>query len=193
MQIRLTVQLPQRGPAHGSDVLVTAPAGTPLGAVTSGLADAVAGAGSGGSAGGAAVPVFSGARRLDPDRALLGEPPLVDGAILALGGPAEPEAGGAADPDPAAGAAARLQVTAGPDAGGVHLLHGGRIRIGRSAEAEVPLDDPDVSRLHCALDVAEDGTLTVCDLGSTNGTRLDGAVVGETPVLVRAGAVLRIG
>ncbi|WP_420718230.1 hypothetical protein, partial [Streptomyces sp. NRRL WC-3725] len=45
MQIRLTVLAPRSGqtPARACDVLVTAPAGTALAAVASGLASAVAG------------------------------------------------------------------------------------------------------------------------------------------------------
>ncbi|WP_425347937.1 FHA domain-containing protein [Streptomyces roseochromogenus] len=82
---------------------------------------------------------------------------------------------------------------AGPDAGGVHLLHGGRITVGRSGEADVPLDDPDVSRLHCAVTVGADGRVSVADLGSTNGTVLDGGRVGERPVRFPAGGLLRIG
>ncbi|MFH7336514.1 FHA domain-containing protein [Streptomyces sp. KHY 26] len=191
MQIRLTVvdplgPPPQRGASR--DVLVTAPAGTDLAAVASALAGAVTGEGAGRDTGGAAVVLYAGAERLDPRRAVLGEPPLVDGAVLSLGAPA------AAEPHPEPDdAPTQLHVVAGPDAGGVHLLHGGRITVGRSADADVPLDDPDVSRLHCAVTVAADGRVSVADLGSTNGTTLDGTPIGERPVQVPAGGLLRIG
>jgi pSer/pThr/pTyr-binding forkhead associated (FHA) protein len=182
MQIRLTVVDPLGTPHEGRpascDVLVTAPAGTALAAVASGLASAVGGEGAG--------VLYAGTERLDAQRCTLGEPPLTDGAVLSLGSPAEP----GPDVDPAA---AQLRVVAGPDAGGVHLLHGGRIDIGRSAEADVPLDDPDVSRLHCAVTVAADGRVSVADLGSTNGTTLDGRRVGERPVRFAPGALLRVG
>ncbi|QDY80945.1 FHA domain-containing protein [Streptomyces qinzhouensis] len=189
MQIRLTVLAPRggqaaAGPAGGPracDVLVTAPAGTALSAVASGLAAAVAGP----EASGPAV-LYAGGERLDTQRRTLGEPPLVDGAVLSLQSPGDD---GPSDP----GAEPQLHVVAGPDAGGVHLLHGGRIGVGRSAEADVPLDDPDVSRLHCAVTVADDGRVTVADLGSTNGTTLDGRTVGERPVPLRPGALLRLG
>ncbi|KOG85283.1 hypothetical protein ADK38_37555, partial [Streptomyces varsoviensis] len=69
MQIRLTVLGPRSGhtahathAAHACDVLVTAPAGTALAAVTSGLATAVAAAGS--DVGSGAVVVYAGAERL---------------------------------------------------------------------------------------------------------------------------------
>ncbi|MFF5469680.1 FtsK/SpoIIIE domain-containing protein [Streptomyces achromogenes] len=193
MQIRLTVvdplgPPPQRGHAVSRDVLVTAPVGTELGAVASALAGAVAGEGGAGREAGASVVLYAGAERLDPRRSTLGEPPLVDGAVLSLGAPAAPE------PHPELDAApTQLHVVAGPDAGGVHLLHGGRITVGRSADADVPLDDPDVSRLHCAVTVGADGRVSVADLGSTNGTSLDGTPVTDRPVRVPAGGLLRIG
>ncbi|NLU76723.1 FHA domain-containing protein [Streptomyces sp. HNM0575] len=221
MQIRLTVTLGPRGSGQGAggaagapsvgsacDVLVTAPAGTPLSAVTGGLVSSAAaavsgasGAGSGAGAGGhgqggdstadSTAAVYAGTERLDPHRQLLGEPPLLDGAVVSLHGPALPSAAPALA---AYGSAkARLHVVSGPDAGGIHLLQGGKVRLGRSAEADVPLDDPDVSRLHCAVTVSDGGAVTVADLGSTNGTSLDGAPVGAQPVLFRPGSTLRVG
>ncbi|MCX4772240.1 FHA domain-containing protein [Streptomyces sp. NBC_01285] len=186
MQIRLTVLAPRSGhtPARACDVLVTAPAGTALATVASGLAAAVSGPD--GSLGSGAVVLFAGRERLDAQRSALGEPPLVDGAVLSLQVPGEDESTDDAVP-------AQLHVIAGPDAGGVHLLHGGQIRIGRSAEADVPLDDPDVSRLHCAVTVSDDGRVAVADLGSTNGTSLDGAEVRDRPVRLKPGALLRLG
>ncbi|WP_406467020.1 FHA domain-containing protein [Streptomyces sp. NBC_01594] len=186
MQIRLTVLAPPSGqtPARACDVLVTAPAGTALATVASNLAAAFTGPD--GSLGSGAVVLFAGRERLDAQRCALGEPPLVDGAVLSLQVPGEDEAADDAVP-------AQLHVVAGPDAGGVHLLHGGQIRIGRSADADVPLDDPDVSRLHCAVTVSEDGQVSVTDLGSTNGTSLDGAEVHDRPVRLKPGALLRLG
>lgn len=193
MQIRLTVVDPL-GPhaaaapagdrAARCDVLVTAPAGTALAAVASALAAALPGEGPGSGQ----VVLYAGAQRLDAQRSTLGEPPLIDGAVLFLGAPGEP------DPhtEPA-DVPAQLHVVAGPDAGGVHLLHGGQIRLGRSADADVALDDPDVSRMHCAVTVGPDARVSVADLGSTNGTTLDGARVGDRPVRFAPGALLRIG
>ncbi|MET7271400.1 FHA domain-containing protein [Streptomyces flaveolus] len=193
MQIRLTVVDPLgphvstggSAPAASCDVLVTAPAGTALAAVASALASVVPGSDGQGSG---QVALYAGAQRLDAQRSTLGEPPLIDGAVLCLGAPGEP------DPhtEPA-DVPAQLHVVAGPDAGGVHLLHGGQIRLGRSADADVALDDPDVSRMHCAVTVAADGRVSVADLGSTNGTTLDGTRVGERPVRFAPGALLRIG
>ncbi|MEE1937841.1 FHA domain-containing protein [Streptomyces sp. TRM 70361] len=195
MQIRLTVLGPRGGHAEqtagGCDVLVTAPPGTPLAAVTGALAAAAAAAGAAPAPGSAdAVAVFAGNRRLDAEHQTLGAPPLLDGAVVSLYGPTAPWGHGLA---PAAGARARLHVVAGPDAGGVHLLRGGQVRVGRSAEADVPLDDPDVSRLHCAVTVTDTGAVTVTDLGSTNGTAVDGTAVHDRPVPLPPGATLRLG
>ncbi|MEU1351644.1 FHA domain-containing protein [Streptomyces sp. NPDC005776] len=186
MQIRLTVLAPRSGqtPARACDVLVTAPAGTALATVASHLAASVSGPD--GSLGSGAVVLFAGRERLDAHRCALGEPPLVDGAVLSLQVPGE-------DETPDETVPAQLHVIAGPDAGGVHLLHGGQIRIGRSADADVPLDDPDVSRLHCAVTVSAEGRVSVADLGSTNGTSLDGADVRDRPVRLNPGALLRLG
>ncbi|MFI8963684.1 FtsK/SpoIIIE domain-containing protein [Streptomyces sp. NPDC053493] len=185
MQIRLTVLAPHAGHGVGRacDVLVTAPAGTELAAVASSLAAAVSGPDA--SSSGTTV-LYAGGERLDTRRCLLGEPPLVDGAVLSLQTPG-------ADDGVGEGAQARLHVVAGPDAGGVHLLHGGAIRIGRSVDADVPLDDPDVSRSHCTVTVGPDGRVTVSDPGSTNGTTLDGVPVGPQPVRFPPGALLRVG
>lgn len=199
MHIRLTVVDPLGSPdraqsrAASCDVLVTAPAGTALAAVASALASALpaeAGAPSerNREAGGGPAVLYAGAERLDAQRCTLGEPPLIDGAVLSLGAPGEPEAHPELDDAPT-----QLHVVAGPDAGGVHLLHGGQIHLGRSADADVPLDDPDVSRLHCAVTVGPDGRVSVADLDSTNGTSLDGTRVGTRPVRFTPGALLRIG
>ncbi|MFC1419267.1 FHA domain-containing protein [Streptacidiphilus cavernicola] len=201
MQIRLSVLAARDGapsartqarglpPAQFADVLVTAPAGTALGAVAGALAGAV-GARTGQRGGRSAVQVllYAGDQRLD-ERSVLGHPPLVDGVILRLDEPDPDHVSGTGSPD----APAELRVVGGPDAGGIHLLLPGQVRVGRSADADVPLDDPDVSRFHLALDVSADGRVTLADLGSTNGTVLDGAPVGAEPRPVPPGAVIGLG
>ncbi|GAA1241551.1 hypothetical protein GCM10009665_35390 [Kitasatospora nipponensis] len=190
MQIRLTVLRPRTGaglPAPATDVLVTAPVGTALGAVSVALAGAV---GVRGPRSATHVHLYAGSRRID-DRTPLGHPPLLDGAVLALGEP-DPEADSAPAAHPGDDTV-ELRVVGGPDAGGVHRLHGRQVRLGRSSEADVPLDDPDVSRLHLALHLSADGEVTVHDLGSTNGTALDGRPVGAEPQPLPEGALLRLG
>jgi pSer/pThr/pTyr-binding forkhead associated (FHA) protein len=53
-----------------------------------------------------------------------------------------------------------------------------RVRIGRQADNDVVVVDPGVSRHHAEV-INENGTCTLHDLGSTNGTYVNGSVVTE--------------
>ncbi|MGH8895116.1 MAG: FHA domain-containing protein, partial [Actinomycetes bacterium] len=128
--------------------------------------------------------LFCGGRALDGTEPL-GEPPLVDGAVLTVDRADHREPPGLLE----------LHVLAGPDAGAVHRLGPGEHGIGRAVEARVRVEDPDVSRLHAVLRVALDDadTTTVLDLGSTNGTTLDGVPVTRDGSSLLPGQMLRIG
>lgn len=84
------------------------------------------------------------------------------------------------------GLSARFKEGAGGTAGGSLVLpDGSRVRlsdttvtIGRAAECAVRLADTSVSRRHAEVRASGDGW-TVTDLGSTNGTRVNGAIVTE--------------
>jgi transcriptional regulator with GAF, ATPase, and Fis domain len=87
----------------------------------------------------------------------------------------------------------RVQVSEGPDAGKSLELDGSqplRVLIGQSPACELRLSDREVSRRHAALDVQR-GKLRVSDLGSTNGTFVDGLAIAE--VFLRGGETLRVG
>src|SRR5262245_49560505 len=74
-----------------------------------------------------------------------------------------------------------LRVTAGPDAGAsfdIPPSHPSRILVGQSQSADFCLRDREVSRRHLGLDAA-DGRLRLADLGSKNGTRVNGVTVVE--------------
>jgi hypothetical protein len=58
------------------------------------------------------------------------------------------------------------------------VLSGGRFVIGRSRDADLTLDDPNVSRRHAELR-REDGSWVVADLASTNGVKVNGRRVAE--------------
>jgi class 3 adenylate cyclase len=66
-----------------------------------------------------------------------------------------------------------------------------RLEFGREGDGIVVVD-PRVSRRHVALEPASDGTVVVTDLGSANGTTLDGLPV-VAPTAARTGSVVRIG
>jgi pSer/pThr/pTyr-binding forkhead associated (FHA) protein len=63
--------------------------------------------------------------------------------------------------------------------------------VGRSDQSDVVLEDPYASEFHFRL-VAQDGTLTVSDLGSTNGTYVNGRRI-TTPTNLRRGDALQVG
>jgi transcriptional regulator with GAF, ATPase, and Fis domain len=67
---------------------------------------------------------------------------------------------------------------------------GERLRIGKAPDNDLVLGDDTVSRHHCELTRTADGVL-VRDLGSTNGTRVQGARVTEA--VVAPGTVLKVG
>jgi adenylate cyclase len=86
------------------------------------------------------------------------------------------------EPSPSvAGAAAALLLV--PEDGGseVRLVPGRGFIVGRSAGCDLPLRDPTVSRRHAELTVVESG-LRIRDFGSTNGTFVNGARVGDALV-----------
>jgi pSer/pThr/pTyr-binding forkhead associated (FHA) protein len=62
--------------------------------------------------------------------------------------------------------------------------------VGRTTKADFILEAALVSRVHCRLSAGDD-QLTVEDLGSTNGTLVNGARVTKSPLV--AGDVLTVG
>ncbi|HBP18539.1 MAG TPA: Fis family transcriptional regulator [Planctomycetes bacterium] len=69
-------------------------------------------------------------------------------------------------------------------------MEGDALRIGKSGENDFVLADQTVSRIHCEI-VREARGYLLRDLGSTNGTLLDGAEIRE--VYLRPGAILTVG
>ena len=67
---------------------------------------------------------------------------------------------------------------------------GERLRIGKASDNDVVLPDDTVSRHHCELTRRSDG-VHVRDLGSTNGTKVQGARISEA--VVGPGTVLKVG
>ena len=70
-------------------------------------------------------------------------------------------------------AGARLLVLAGPEVGRKYVVEGSVI-LGRASDATIRVDDPQVSRIHSRIRVADDGGFIIEDLGSRNGTIVNG-------------------
>ena len=87
----------------------------------------------------------------------------------------------------------RLRVVEGPDAGAAYPLDAhapSRILLGTSPACSIRLTDPTVSRRHVALEPIG-RRYRLSDLGSTNGTFVDGVAVVEA--FVCGGEVIRVG
>jgi hypothetical protein len=82
----------------------------------------------------------------------------------------------------------------GPPAVEIEVLlprNAGGLTVGRSQECDVVVGEETVSRFHAELRHGEDDEWTIHDLGSTNGTWLNGSLVREARVC--RGDVLRLG
>ena len=123
-------------------------------------------------------------------------------AVEASYDPPVSEKGSASDPataldmsrgEPVQGVLFLLRVTEGPDAGAAIVLDGvseGRVLIGQSSVCTVRLTDPAVSRRHAAMR-REPAAWRIEDLGSTNGTRVNGVRVKEA--LLSGGELIAMG
>lgn len=83
-----------------------------------------------------------------------------------------------------------LLVTSGPDRGKEILVSGTKFRVGKSPDNDLVIVDETVSRYHFEV-VQEDGGFLVRDVGSTNGTIVDGARIREA--YLRSGATITAG
>ncbi|MGY1632368.1 FtsK/SpoIIIE domain-containing protein [Geodermatophilus sp. SYSU D01186] len=162
--------------AGAVDVEVVAADDDRLGAVLPGLVAAL---------GVPAAELWSGSTRL-PAALPLTDPGLAHGAVLGLGRP------GPRQGDRERRSALELHVVGGPEAGRALPLSRGRQVVGRGGAADIPLDDPDVSRRHLLVEVGS-GELSVTDLGSTNGSRLDDEPLGDRPCPWPHHSIVRVG
>jgi len=69
-----------------------------------------------------------------------------------------------------------LAFLSGPMSSTVRLLTTPQTVIGRE-EGDILTKDPECSRRHCRIDVHRDGSVWLMDLGSTNGTFVDGVQI----------------
>ena len=78
----------------------------------------------------------------------------------------------------AAGPQGELTIESGPDAGHAHRA-GDHVRLGRSPDNDVILRDPATSGHHARLERRDEQQFWLVDLGSTNGTFVNGESVQE--------------
>ncbi len=92
----------------------------------------------------------------------------------ATAAPQAPDPGGVTDPT--------LIVRTGVDAGAMLVLDGRRVTAGRGTGCDLVVRDTTVSREHAAFVLRSD-TWWVLDLGSTNGSRVNGLRAAEHPIV----------
>jgi hypothetical protein len=109
----------------------------------------------------------------------------VQGGSRASGAPAEERRGGIDRTQVVSAVRPTLSVhiVAGPGAGARVPISGQRATIGRLASCSVTIEDTTVSREHAAL-VRRGDRWWVVDLGSTNGTSVNGVQAAEQPVAI---------
>jgi diguanylate cyclase (GGDEF)-like protein len=102
----------------------------------------------------------------------------------------------AVSPIPIAGHRGTLTVLTGCDAGRIVVVGRKGLVIGRAPDAGLIVEDDAVSRHHARVDCAEDGSFTIEDLRSKNGTFVGANRVGRSPLVtgdqVQLGRELRL-
>lgn len=85
-----------------------------------------------------------------------------------------------------------LHVVGGPAAGSTLPLKGGVAMVGRDPSCELPIEDPSLSRAHFEVRTSAH-SFEARDVGSTNGTRLEGDPLGTEFETVEAGQTISAG
>jgi len=111
-------------------------------------------------------------------------PVMPPGATMIYAPPAEPE------PELVVEAEAQPETATLEWPGGTLVIEQRVTVIGRSSEADVRLDDANASRRHAELRRIGDG-YSLVDLGSTNGTEVNGQRIQETALM--NGDVISVG
>jgi pSer/pThr/pTyr-binding forkhead associated (FHA) protein len=87
---------------------------------------------------------------------------------------------------------ARIRVVDGPLSGETIEVRGGKLFIGREEDCHLRPNSEFVSRHHCAL-LLDDYTLRIRDLGSKNGTFVNGRRIGSAETILLHDDVISIG
>ena len=75
--------------------------------------------------------------------------------------------------------------------GSRHTLDGDLVTVGRQASCSIVIADSNISRVHARFRAVDNGW-TIEDLGSTNGTKVDGVLITE-PTLLSHGQLIALG
>ena len=86
-----------------------------------------------------------------------------------------------------------LTIVKGPQSGETFELEDYEITLGRDPSNSIFLNDMTVSRHHAVIDLSglDSGAVTIQDLGSLNGTWVDGAIISKT--YIKDGSTIQIG
>jgi pSer/pThr/pTyr-binding forkhead associated (FHA) protein len=87
---------------------------------------------------------------------------------------------------------ARLRILSGPHAGELIQIRRGKLLIGREEDCLLRPDSEFVSRHHCVL-LLDDYTLRIRDLGSKNGTFVNGRRIGTSETILLHDDMISIG
>ncbi|HIE57803.1 MAG TPA: FHA domain-containing protein [Anaerolineales bacterium] len=85
-----------------------------------------------------------------------------------------------------------LTATTGPEAGKNYPLGESPLVIGREAACEITIDDKTISRRHAKINHLN-GRYFIADLGSSNGTFINGNRLGSSPVPLAPGDQIQLG
>ena len=94
-------------------------------------------------------------------------------------------------PKPLSRRSARLVFVRSESQAGMHFTVADSVVLGKSPEADIPINDPYASEFHVRIRRRE-GKLSASDLGSDNGTYLNGRRM-RTPVELARGDALQVG
>ena len=165
MEITLTVHLPRRRP-QPVDVVVEWAGRSTAAELCAALSTHL----------GEPVPGLTSRGRAVADDSLVGMPPLLHGASVAVTSAAAHADGGPAPATVGPAGLLDLVVVGGPDAGRSHPLVPPGLHLGRAVDDGLVVADESLSRCHLFVGVGPGG-VSVEDCGSTNGVAVDGARV----------------
>lgn len=86
----------------------------------------------------------------------------------------------------------QIVVRKGPQVGQIFPLQGSSLIVGRDPMNDIVINDLEISRQHARFTQLDDG-YQIEDLGSTNGTAVNGERLGSEPRRLQSGSVINMG